>query len=189
MDPFSKSGTNGLAAVVLLFLLAAPSVHAAQAAKPPPSAEGLWQGVILYKRAELEVDLTVELARTAQGAWAGTIDIPNQKLEYYPLGNAQVNGRDVSFVLSRFSQHAKTTIVSPFQGKLAEDGATIEGEFIEGGKNRIPFRLERKGPAGSERVQPPAPPLHALSISGEELKTAFNRDADKTRLVLLLSPT
>ena len=168
-----------------LLLAVAPSIQAAAA----PSAEGLWQGLIFYKRAEVEVDITVELAQGAQGEWVGTIDIPNQKLEYHPLENVQVNGRNVSFMLSRFSRHANATIVSPFQGKLAEDGKTIQGEFIEGGKNRMPFLLERKGAAGSERASPLAPPLNALSASGEELKAAFNRDADKSRLVLLLSPT
>lgn len=189
MERILRPGTGGLLAVLLLLPLATPSVHAMAAPSAVPSAEGLWQGVIFYRRAEVEVDITVELARTAQGEWVGTIDIPNQKLEYHPLESTQVNGRDVSFVLSRFSRHANATIVSPFQGRLAEDGRTIEGEFVEGGKNRMPFLLERKGPAGSERVQPPAASLHALSASGEELKTAFNRDAGKTRLVLLLSPT
>ena len=185
MERALTSGRTGLPAALLLLLLAAPSIQAAEA----PSAEGLWQGVIFYKRAEVEVDMTVELARTAKGEWAGTIDIPSQKLEYHPLESVQVNGRDVSFVLSRFSQHAKATIVSPFQGKLSEDGKTIQGEFIEGGKNRMAFLLEREGAAGSERAKPPAPPVQTLSASGEELKAAFNRDADKTRFVLLLSPT
>jgi hypothetical protein len=185
MEKVFTSGKIGLPAALLLLLAAAPSIQAAAA----PSAEGLWQGLIFYQRAQVEVDITVELARSAKGEWVGTIDIPNQKLEYHPLENVQVNGRDVSFVLSRFSRHANATIVSPFQGKLAEDGKTIEGEFIEGGKNRMPFLLERRGAAGSERATPPAPPLNALSASGEELKAAFNRDADKSRLVLLLSPT
>jgi hypothetical protein len=180
-------GTPRLLAVLFALVTCLPAAAAARAAERP--VEGLWQGLIVYKPAELEVDVTVELARTPQGALAGTIDIPNQKLAYQPLSDVRVEGDAVSFVLSRYSIHTKSTVVSPFHGTLSADGREIRGEFVEGGQNHVPFALRRAGEAGGERQAPPAPPLTVLAAAGDELKAAFNRDAGKVRLVLLVSPT
>ena len=80
-------------------------------------------------------------------------------------------------------------VETPFTGKLAAGGATMSGDFFEGGRNHVPLVLRRIGDAGSPRQEPPLAPVTTLSAGSEELKAAFNRDAGKVRLVLLLSPT
>lgn len=153
------------------------------------SPEGLWEGAILYKPAEMETEIVVEMARDAKGKLVGTIDIPYQDIKLIPLEEVTAAGSSVSFVFSRFSQRANMEVRSPFKGTLSEDGRTIRGDFIEGGKNTHSFVLERKGAPGAERTQPEARAVLPLSDAGAELKEAFNREVDKVRLVYLISPT
>lgn len=166
---------------------ASPARTPAAAAQSP--VEGLWEGVLVYKAAELEPDITLELARKPAGGWAGTIDVPNQQIKFHPVTDISAQGSQVSFVFTRYSETAGIDVVSTFTGTVAADGATMSGIFLEGGKNRIPFTLVRKGDAGSDRHEPSLGTLHVLSADGKELKAAFNRDQDKVRLVMLLSPT
>jgi pimeloyl-ACP methyl ester carboxylesterase len=152
-------------------------------------AEGLWEGTLVYKPGEMEVDVAVELARDAGGKWVGTIDVPNQNMKFFPLVNIRADGDHVSWQLNRFSDKADVVVETPFTGKVAADGGTMSGDFFEGGRNHVPLVLRRVGEAGSPRQEPPLAPLTLLSEGAGELKTAFNRDAGKARLVLLLSPT
>lgn len=150
--------------------------------------EGLWQGTLMYKRAELEVDVFVELARDAQGRWVGTMDVPNQAMQFHPLENVRVNGSEIYFDFNR-SKETGAAVETPVTGTVSADGTTITGDFHEGRKDHIPFTLKRIGRAGDDRPQPRKPELLSLSGSGAELREAFNRDAGKARLVMLLSPT
>jgi pimeloyl-ACP methyl ester carboxylesterase len=171
------------------FALPAEEGTPSAAAAAPARIEGLWEGVLVQKPGELEADIVVEIARNPDGGLVGTIDVPNQQLKYHPLENVKAEGSKVSFVFSRYSETAQMMVVSPATLTVSEDGRTMDGELLEGGRNRIPMSLERTGEAGSERREPPLGPLHILSGDGAELKAAFNRDHDKPRLILLLSPT
>lgn len=153
------------------------------------NVEGLWQGTLIYKQAELEVDVFVELAKDAKGKWVGTMDVPNQAIQFHPVDNVRVNGSELYFEFNRFAKKAGVMVETPFTGTVSADGNTITGDFYEGKKNHIPLTLKRIGYAGDDRPQPRKPELHALSDNGAELREAFNRDAGKTRLVMLLSPT
>jgi pimeloyl-ACP methyl ester carboxylesterase len=150
-------------------------------------AEGLWEGTLVYKPGEMEVDVVVELARDGGGKWVGTIDVPNQNMKFFPLANIRAGGDNVSWQLNRFSDKADVVVETPFTGKVAD--GVMSGDFFEGGRNHVPLVLRRVGEAGSPREEPPPAPLTILSEGAGELKAAFNRDAGKTRLVLLLSPT
>jgi|GEM_PF-209893 len=154
-----------------------------------PDASGLWEGTLDYRHAELEADVVVELARDSQGKWVGTIDVPNQNMKFFPLANIRADGSDVYWQFNRFARKAGVMVETPFTGKLSADGSTMSGDFFEGGKAHVPLVLRRKGEAGSARDEPSPAPVTVLSDSGEELKAAFNRDAGKTRLLMLLSPT
>lgn len=153
------------------------------------NVEGLWQGSLIYKQAELEADVFVELARDAKGRWVGTMDVPNQGMQFHPLENVRVNGSEVYFEFNRFAKKAGVAVETPFTGTVSADGTTIAGDFYEGRKNHIPLSLKRIGQAGDDRPEPRKSELRSLSDSGAELREMFNRDAGKTRLVLLLSPT
>jgi hypothetical protein len=155
----------------------------------PSKVEGLWQGTLLYKKAELEADVLVELARDAKGKWVGTIDVPNQQMKLHPLDNLRIDGSSVYFELNRFAQKAQVMVETPFTGTLSADGEMITGDFYEGKKNHVPLTLKKIGGPGSERPEPRLAEVRSLSANGEELRALFNRDAGKVRLVLLLSPT
>lgn len=172
------------ALVAALLALLVPAVA------PAATPEGLWEGALLLKPGELEVEVVVELARDAAGRLVGTISLPWSDIPMAPLQEVKADGSSISFAFTRFSQRANMEVRSTFDGTLSADGKTIRGELLEGGKNKYSCVLERTGEAGDERPQPAASaPVLTLSDAGGELKEAFNRDADKVRLVFLISPT
>lgn len=161
---------------------------------PPVRVEGLWDGIILYDPAQVELETTVEIARDAQGNLAGTIDLPSQRMKYHELRDFKLDGRKVSFTFYRNSERRGPNSPFVFDGEVSADGRVMEGIFTgfyneEKGTDRVPFRFERIGEPGDERPEPVQPPVISLSPSGSELRDAFNRDADAVRILILLSPT
>ncbi|HWM91856.1 MAG TPA: amidohydrolase family protein [Thermoanaerobaculia bacterium] len=160
----------------------------------PARVEGLWEGIILYDPAQVELETTVEIARDAQGSLAGTIDLPSQRMKYHPLKDFKVDGRKVSFTFYRNSERRGPDSPFIFDGEISADGRVMEGIFAgfyneEKGTDRVPFRFERIGEPGDERPEPVQPALLSLSPSSSELRDAFNRDADAVRILILISPT
>ncbi len=160
----------------------------------PARLEGLWEGVILYDRAQVELETTLEIARDAKGGLVGTIDLPSQRMKYHPLRDFRTDGSKVAFTFYRHSERRGPDSPFVFEGALSPDGKVLEGIFTgfyneEKGNDRVPFRFERIGEAGDERAEPVKPALLTLSPSGEELREAFNRDADAVRILILISPT
>lgn len=176
-----KRGLAVCAAVAAAFC-AAP---AARAATP---FDGLWQGKIVYQPAEVEFEIWVELAPDAEGELVGTIDMPAARMRYELLEQVTAEGEKISFGFRHESEVRGPGALFRFDGALAEDG-TIRGEFVRDGGNK-PFYLERIGEPGSPRPEwDGGTPLRVLSEDGEALRALFNRDADRVRLVLLLSPS
>lgn len=180
--------------------LLSESLLAAQEGKPvreipePPRLEGLWEGVILYDPAQIELETTLEIARDAKGGLVGTIDLPSQRMKYHPLRDFRTDGSKVAFTFYRDSEKRGPNSPFVFEGTLSPDGRILEGIFTgfyneEKGNDRVPFRFERTGEAGDERAEPVKPALSTLSPSGEELREAINRDADAVRILILISPT
>lgn len=158
----------------------------------PSDVEGLWQGRVIFARAQQEVDMTVELARTPEGEWAGTIDVPNQRLRFHPLEGIRVSegaaGVTVELQFNRTTEHGGRAEYT-LRGDLSSDGSVIEGSVTGGDRPVLPFTLAKLGPPGMERPEPVEMPLHELSAGSRELAELFDRDRGRTRLVLLLSPT
>ncbi len=173
------------ASLVAAFLVVVPA--AGSGAQPTPS--GLWEGAILYDPGKTEIDMVVELARNAEGDWSGTIDVLPLRLKFHPLEDVSVDGSEVTFWLNRRSPHLDRMVRSPFRGTLSDDGSTLEGEFVEGGENPHPFVLHRIGDAGDPRPEPQLSEVHRLTNGVEDFREAFNRHRERTRLVILLSPT
>lgn len=177
-----------------------PAPTPAPPAAPPPTAaavpmtkaEGLWEGAIFIQRGWLEVELMVELFQGGPAGWSGDADLPTQGLQFVPLSAVSVDdggdGRKVLFEIHRPAEGPVAAVDVRFDGELSADGRTISGTLLEDGKT-FEFGLRRIGDAGMERPVPAHPDLHLLAGRGDELKDLFNRDQDKLRLVILLSPT
>ena len=160
----------------------------------PPRLEGLWEGVILYDPAQVELETTLEIARNAKGDLVGTIDLPSQRMKYHPLRDFRTDGSKVAFTFYRHSERRGPDSPFVFEGTLSPDGRVLEGIFTgfyneEKGNDRVPFHFERIGEAGEERPELVKPALSTLSPSGEELREAFNRHVDAVRILILISPT
>ncbi len=120
--------------------LAGLSLALAVAAFPSPDApapDGRWQGAIELPGQKLEV--LVAIAAGPGGVWSGTIDIPAQGARALPLSGFDVAGETVRFAIGGVPGDPT------FRGRLATDGATLAGDFTQGGQT-FPFRLERRLP-------------------------------------------
>jgi len=149
-------------------LLAAPPVTA-QTPNTAPTASGHWTGVLDTPAQPLDIE--VDLKPGTPPAWVGTISIPAQNLKGFPLSSITVDGTSVSFVM------ANVPGTPTFKGTLAADGATISGDFAQGGGS-LPLKLTRKGDAV---IVPPAKSTvitkdlegawsGALSVGGQTLR-------------------
>ncbi len=123
-----------VSAILFAVAVAAPAIARAGQA---PGASGHWTGVLDTPAQAL--DLEVDLKPGTPPAWVGTISIPVQNLKAFPL-SVEVQGTSVSFVM------ANVPGTPTFKGTLAADGATISGDFAQGGGS-LPLRLTRKGDA------------------------------------------
>jgi len=175
--------------LVSLSLLMMAGAERPAHADPAVRVDGLWEGVIVYQAAQVELDVTVEMSGSPL---VGTIDLPAQELKFHPLQSARADGSKVAIAYDLVSGKQDPGNRFWLRGELTPDGKRIAGEFsgrIHDTEVRAPFILDRKGEAGSNRPPEIKPPLHPLSDGASELRSAFNRDQGKVRLIMLLSPT
>ena len=171
----NRANWGGVAAILVSCLTCLPAWGQGQS-----TVEGIWEGVVVYAPAELEVEQAVELFQDARGALAGLIDVPVKPIEDEPLSAVRFDGKRISWELRR------DTGTFRYEGTLSDDGKEISGQYFERGKT-FPFWLRRTDPAAVKPARA-QPALHTLSATGGELKERFNADAGKVRLVMLLSP-
>lgn len=155
------------------------SVSGIAVAGEPAKLAGHWEGSILIRPAEFEVDLTLDVASRPDGGLSGEISYPAQGPRRYALQALHAEGSAVSF-----SAIDDDKVVSAFQGNVSADGSTIEGDLTEG-TSHFPFTLERRDHPEVKSLAV----VRALSADGAELKARFNEDRDAVRLLLVLSPT
>ena len=155
-----------------------PMTKAAADETPAPSAvAGRWVGPIVVEKGSAEVDVVVDLERGDDGTWSGAMAVPVQGVESKPVTGVSVEENRVSWVYEDASG------VAVLSG--AVDGDTMSGSDLEQGQN-FPFELRRVGPPG----HPVCPSVELTDLAGlDDLRAAFNRDAGKTRLLMVLAPS
>lgn len=159
-----------LLALLLMSLASRPAAGAG------PGLEGSWQGTIVVKPGQHEVDLEARFERGKDGGWSGVMSVPTQEVKDQPLESIELDGeRRVFWVYRDASGPALMS------GVIAADGRTITGRDQEG-RDSYPLRLVRV-----ESVTP-TPPLGELP-SVDSFRQLFDRDLGKTRLVLVLAPS
>jgi hypothetical protein len=146
-----------LSALGLATGLVAASARPALSAQTPGVA-GHWVGAIETPNQPLAVE--IDLKPDTPPAWIATISIAAQNLKAFPLGSVDVQGKSVSFEIP------KVPGTPTFKGTLSDDGATISGDFSQGG-NTLPFKLTRQGDAVI------APPAKSTAIT-KELEGTWN---------------
>ena len=169
-----------LLACALFYLLATPLPARATAPVPQPSFDpkGLWEGEILVRPGEYEIDLQLTLEPCGQGSLCGHLALPTQDQSSLEVKDLKIQGNTLSF---RTQDNQGT--VSDFHATASQDLQTLEGVVTEG-QREAPFTLSRI--AG----RPSSPPAEVKELANlAELRDAFNQSGDKTRLVLILSPT
>ena len=146
--------------VAIFVFWSAASAFAQNGADP----SGHWEGAI--KTPEMSIVIVVDLARTTSNELAGTISVPPQNLKGFPLVIEAAEGRSLSFRFRGAPGNRQ------FQGTLSDDGASIAGDFIQGGYT-MPFVLSRKGAA---RIDAPA----RSAPVGKELEGPWSATLDGT---------
>lgn len=131
-----------LSSVLLMALAsAAAQLSAAEPPAAPPEVSGHWEGQL--EAPGMPIEIRVDLARSADGTWTGTLDVPAQGIRGLPLDAITVEGRAVNFKAPGIPGEPT------FKGLVSEDGAAISGDMTQAG-HTIPFSIRRKEKAEGE---------------------------------------
>jgi hypothetical protein len=158
-------------ALLLLFTVAGD----AQGTSDP---SGHWEGGI--ETPEGSIGVVVDLARDAAGRLGGTIGVPPQNLKGFPLVIEAADGRAITF---RFKGAPGNRV---FQGVVAEDGASMSGEFVQGGFT-MRFALSRKGAAQIDTPIRSAPIAKELEGPWSATLEGTYQNGIKRSVILMLS--
>jgi hypothetical protein len=160
--------------VIALLLLSAVAVHAQGTSDP----SGHWEGGI--ETPEGSIGVVVDLAKNIEGKLAGTIGVPPQNLRGFPLVIESADGRAITF---RFKGAPGNRV---FQGVVAEDGASMSGEFIQSGFT-MRFVLSRTGTAQIDAPIRSAPIPKALEGPWSATLEGTHQNGIKRSVILTLS--
>ena len=108
----------------LLVLLVFQSASIAQDTKP---FIGTWNGTLSLPGQELEI--TIDFSMDAENQMQGNIDVPAQGAVDIPLGEINIEGKKITFMIV----HPQITGDPTFTGELNESGNTISGEYSQSG--------------------------------------------------------
>lgn len=142
-----------------LLLLALPAWAAGISAREIGGSgiEGVWQGTLNAMGSELRVVFTVSVGEG--GTYAATMASPDQGAEGIPVEEAVLDGAAVRFGVP--------AVLGSYQGTLGEDGATITGEWSQGGLT-LPLTLEKVAEAPTI-VRPQDPPPGVSLYTSEQV--------------------
>lgn len=162
------------AALVIIVSLCGPTD-----ARAEDGFEGRWEGAILFREGQIELDMVARFERQQEGEWRVLLDLPVVGVSDKQVEEVEIEGREVTL---RFELDGAPQVLI---GHLGESAETIEGTFQRADQPASPLYLERRA-APEERAPVEVVDLGA-GVSG--LRERFNQDREAVRLVLLLSPT
>lgn len=138
--------------------------------------EGRWEGAVVTVRGVQEGDIVVQFTANPDGRLVGLATLPVARVVDHPLTDVVAKGSQVSFI---YKDDTGTSLVKV---TLSPDGNRLEGDMEEKGKHYDIYFKRKPAPVLSQ-------PVRTLSPDGHELREQFNRDADRVRLLVMLSPT
>ena len=136
--------TLRLAAVIALFTL----LGTASWPQLAPKAAAHWQGEIQIPEKPLAI--TVDMAKTASGAWIGSMTVVGSTSVDVPLSDISVEGPAVRFT-------APLPGRTSFTGDLSPDANTLAGK-VANAQGQVGFHLARAGEP-AVKLPPPSTPL------------------------------
>lgn len=120
-------------ACLVVFVLAAAAVaEPPSAAKPTPSAEGIFEGPLTVGAVNLR--LGFHLKKKEDGGWTGKMDSIDQGARGIPLSSVKVDGDAVTLEFKAGGLK--------YAAKLSADGQSLDGTFEQGGL-KLPLTLKR----------------------------------------------
>ncbi len=160
------------------------SVAESPASQDGNKLSGHWVAEIEDEDGEM-IEIIMDLG-VVDSRWVGEFDLPRYGVEDYPV---EVSGLEPNIQLFL------TAMGTKFEGALSPDGLTLEGLGSVGEENEV-FIFRKTGEAvfsegflELETAAENASLVERLSDDAAELRARFNADVDKTRLLMLLSPT
>ncbi len=140
--------------ITLLLVLGAAALGAETPADWPA---GYWRGTLQAGEQELEIVYRLEM--DADGAWAGSMDVPAQGASGLPLQSVEISGDSIMITMPMAGD-------ARFRGRWTAAEERVEGRFSQAGQS-FPMVLKRaeRGEAGPVRPQEPKPPLPYRSES------------------------
>ncbi|MDH3214997.1 MAG: YceI family protein [Candidatus Krumholzibacteria bacterium] len=132
---------------VCVFLVTGLSLAASAlmvAAQPGSAAQGRWEGKIDPSNRAIEVIIDLMFA---EGRWLGDVEIPGQSQQALPLDNVKVEGKSVSFAISKLPGNPT------FEGTISDNGTALNGDYTQG-PSKTNFELTRNDGTKPEVAEP-----------------------------------
>jgi pimeloyl-ACP methyl ester carboxylesterase len=120
-----------LCALLIVCLLASALAAVAEPEEHP--LEGVWQGTLEVPPSGFELRIVFRVAVEPDGSLSGLMDSPDQGASDIPVDRVALDESTVRFEVDVAAGY--------YEGALSEDGATIEGEWNQGGL-ALPLVLE-----------------------------------------------
>ncbi len=165
-------------APVLLGLFFAAGLLTARAADPASPASAHWEGKLQLDSTH-ELDMTLDLDRTPQGTWVGTIGFPKSTTRDVPLEGLKVTDATVEFA-------AHVPYLASFTATVGADGGELNGAATAP-EGSSAFQLKRNG-AASVKLPPPSTPLSAEFAGAWEGTLQSPRGTRTVKLALSAGP-
>ncbi|MFZ5517435.1 MAG: alpha/beta hydrolase family protein [Candidatus Zhuqueibacterota bacterium] len=117
---------------LLISLLATRGLSAATGAGETVDITGVWQGALKIQAMELR--LVVHLSADSTGAWAATMDSPDQGAFGIPIDKVKFNGDSLRFDVA--------VVRGFYEGKFVADSLIFNGHWNQGGMS-LPLKLTK----------------------------------------------